>query len=79
MEKPDAKDFSPVANTVIQIFLSEQKGIENVLYRYIQYAFEKKHTVENDFSNTDVAIVQQMSRKVHRENTAWRLLYAFKN
>ncbi len=48
-------------------FLSEQKGIENVLYRYVKYAFEQKQTIENDFSNVDVATVQQMSRKVHRE------------
>ena len=48
-------------------FLSEQKNIENVLCRYIQYAFANRHTVENDFSHADVAMVQQMSRKVHRE------------
>lgn len=48
-------------------FLSEQEGIENVLLRYIQYVMESKYAVENDYSNSTVLLVQQTSKKVHRE------------
>ncbi|RYD69209.1 MAG: DUF4130 domain-containing protein, partial [Sphingobacteriales bacterium] len=48
-------------------FLSEQKDIENVIFRYIAYTLASKASVENNFSNADVLLVQQTSRKVHRE------------
>lgn len=48
-------------------FLSELKDIENVLLRYVQYALASRLSIENDFSNPDVLMVQQTSRKVHRE------------
>lgn len=48
-------------------FLSEQKDIENVIFRYIAYTLASKASVENNFSNADVLQVQQTSRKVHRE------------
>ncbi|MEJ7626538.1 MAG: TIGR03915 family putative DNA repair protein [Ferruginibacter sp.] len=57
-------------NSLKQIFttyLSEEKNIENSLLRYIQYVMRSKDPVDNDYSNPDVLVVQQMSRKVHRE------------
>jgi probable DNA metabolism protein len=48
-------------------WLSEIKGIENVLLRYIQYAINTKLSVENNYNHPDVLLVQQTSRKVHRE------------
>jgi probable DNA metabolism protein len=48
-------------------FLSELKDIENVLLRYIQLALSSKLPVENNYSNADVLMVQNTSRKVHRE------------
>lgn len=48
-------------------FLSEQKDIENVIYRYIAYVLSSKENVENNFAHRDVLLIQQMSRKVHRE------------
>ena len=48
-------------------FLSEEKNIENVMIRYIQYVLDSKVSVENDYSNADVLMLQQVSRKVHRE------------
>jgi len=57
-------------NSLKQIFttyLSEEKNIENILFRYIQYVMRSKDPVDNDYSNPDVLVVQQMSRKVHRE------------
>ena len=48
-------------------FLSENSDIENLLYRYIAYVLSAKESVENDYSNADVLMLQQISRKVHRE------------
>lgn len=48
-------------------FLSELNGIENTLLRYMQYVISSRQSIENDFSNPDVLLVQQTSRKVHRE------------
>lgn len=52
---------------VYKIFLSELPGIENYLLRYIQYILSTKNIVENDYSNADVLMVKQTSRKVDRE------------
>jgi len=48
-------------------YLSEISGIENVMLRFIQYAFSCKGYIESDFSNPDVLKLKQVSGKVHRE------------
>jgi probable DNA metabolism protein len=48
-------------------FLSEERDIENIIYRYIAYVLSSKIAVENDYSNADVLLLQQINRKVHRE------------
>jgi probable DNA metabolism protein len=48
-------------------FLSEDKGMEDVLLRYVRYSLAAKVAVENDFSHPDILLVKQVSRKVHRE------------
>jgi probable DNA metabolism protein len=48
-------------------FLSEVKGIENTLLRYLRYVFASKNFVENDYSNADVLYVKQTAHKVYRE------------
>lgn len=52
---------------IYKTFLSEEKDIENYIYRYIAYVLANKQSVENNFSHPDVLMLQQMSRKVHRE------------
>ena len=52
---------------LFKTFLSEEKEIENVIYRYIAYVLSSKVPVENNFGHPDVLLVQQTSRKVHRE------------
>lgn len=47
--------------------LSEITGIENTILRYIQYALTTKASIENDYTNPDVLILQQTSHKVRRE------------
>jgi probable DNA metabolism protein len=48
-------------------FLSEEKGIENVLLQYVQYAFGNPRSIECDYSNTAVLTVVQTAKKVYRE------------
>ena len=48
-------------------FLSETKDVENLLYRYMQYAIDNKQGIENNFIHPDVLQLQQLSRKVDRE------------
>ncbi|MGN6439500.1 MAG: TIGR03915 family putative DNA repair protein [Agriterribacter sp.] len=48
-------------------FLSEIAGIEDYILRYAQYALKNKSAIENDYSNKDVLMLQQTSKKVHRE------------
>lgn len=48
-------------------FLSEKKGIENILLAYIRYAFESKNAMEYDYSHAAVLEVVQMARIVYRE------------
>lgn len=48
-------------------FLSELKGMEDVLLRYVRYVIAGKHGIENDYGHPDILMVQQTSKKVHRE------------
>jgi len=52
---------------LFKTFLSEQKEIENVIFRYAAYVLGSKVAVENNFGHPDVLMLQQASRKVHRE------------
>lgn len=52
---------------LFKTFLSEQRGIENVIFRYAAYVLSSKVSVENNFGHSDVLMLQQTSRKVHRE------------
>lgn len=60
------------------VYLSELKDIDDVLFRYIQYALQSKFVIENDYSNADVLLIQQTSRKVHREKHRMEAFVRFK-
>lgn len=52
---------------VYKSFLSGLPGIENVLLRYLQYAFRTEFSVEMDFGNVAILMVHQTAKKVQRE------------
>ncbi|MGN6494093.1 MAG: TIGR03915 family putative DNA repair protein [Agriterribacter sp.] len=52
---------------VYRSFLSEIAGMEDFILRYVQYTLKNKSGIENDYSNKDVLMLQQTSKKVHRE------------
>jgi probable DNA metabolism protein len=67
LAKLDQKILKTSINQLYKSFLSELIGIENSLLRYIQYVITGKPGAENDYGHPDVLMVQQTSRKVHRE------------
>jgi probable DNA metabolism protein len=52
---------------VYRTFLSELPGIEQVLLRYMQYAFSSERPMEADYSHPAVIEVVQTAKKVWRE------------
>lgn len=48
-------------------FLSEKAEVENLLLRYIQYAFRSEIQIDSDFANEDVLKVTQIAKSVGRE------------
>ena len=54
------------------------KNIDNVIFRYIQYSLQSSFTIENDYSNADVLMIQQTSKKVHREKHRMEAFVRFK-
>lgn len=58
-------------------FLSELPGIENVLYRFIKYVLSAKDSVERNFANPDVLMIQQTAHKVDREKHRMKAFIRF--
>jgi probable DNA metabolism protein len=48
-------------------FLSEQRGMEDMLLEYAQYIFKARTDISQDYSNRGVRYVGDMAVKVHRE------------
>ena len=65
--KLDMKLSTISMTQLYKTFLSEIPGIENNLFRYIQYVIASKHNVENDYSHPDVLMMKQTAKKVDRE------------
>jgi probable DNA metabolism protein len=63
-----AKLSASALSALYKAFLSEEKGIENVLLRYVQYVLVSKKNVERDYSNAAVLMVAQTAKKVYRES-----------
>ncbi|WP_018612103.1 TIGR03915 family putative DNA repair protein [Segetibacter koreensis] len=62
-----AKISAAALSQLYKAFLSEETGMEDILLKYIQYAFAKKQTIESDYSNAAVLTVIQTAKKVYRE------------
>lgn len=60
--------LSPEAmQKIYSCFLSEIDGIENVLFRFIQYALQSAKNIEQDYSNANIVYLQKICRKVNYE------------
>ena len=67
LSKLEEKISRTAMNQFYKSFLSELHGIDDILLRYVQYIMRSKPGVENDYGHPDVLMVQQLSKKVHRE------------
>lgn len=73
------KRISALAITQLyKTFLSEKEGMENILFRYMQYAFSQVVSIENDFSNPSVLYVTDTAKKVYREKHRMEAFVRFK-
>jgi probable DNA metabolism protein len=52
---------------IYHAFLSEITDIENVIFRYAQYAFRVKTVIGDDYSHPDVLTITKTDQKVRRE------------
>lgn len=58
------------SKTVRQLYhawLSSIKGIDDALFRYVQYALSSNFVIENNYADPSVLLIQQTSKKVQRE------------
>ncbi len=61
------KTTSKEQKDVFKVFLSEIKGVENTLLRYMQHTFKNAPSKDIDFSNKDILKISQVARMVDRE------------
>ena len=55
------------AESLYHTWLSEMPNVEKSLLQYIQYLFQKKQSIDADFSHAAVLKIAQTNKKVHRE------------
>lgn len=60
-------------------FLSEIKGMDNIILSFVQYAFASPHNIEDDFGNQDVLTIAQTSKSVDREKHKFEAFVRFEN
>lgn len=62
------KYISAVAmQQLYKTFLSEQKGMEDMLLEYVQYVFREQNDIAKDYSHHAARYVDDTAHKVHRE------------
>jgi len=70
--------ITPLAlRNVYKAFLSEETGIENVILRYLQYVISSVNSVERNYGNADVLLVNQTAKKVDREKHRMKAFIRF--
>lgn len=71
------KISTQACSNLYQFFLSEEKHVEVIFLRYVEYVFSKSVTVENDFTNKAVFTVNAIARKVSREKHRMKAFVRF--
>ena len=64
---------------IYRCYLSELKGIENTILQFVQYAFESKVNIEDNFGNAAVLDIAQTARKVGREKHRFEAFVRFES
>lgn len=62
------KKLSKLAcNMLNYVWLSEEEGSDDLLFRYIRKVFDNKHSIEMNFGDADVLQIHQLAKKVSKE------------
>lgn len=62
------KKLMPVSfNMLTYVWLSEEAGSDELLFRYIRKVFEQAHSIEMNFTDDDVLAVRNLAKRVNTE------------
>lgn len=61
------KQSKLACNMLTYVWLSEQEGCSDLLFRYIRKSFDSKQSIETNFGDPDVLEIHQLARKVSHE------------
>ncbi len=64
-------------NMLSHVWLSEEEGSDDLLFRYIRKNFDSKVSIETNFGDSDVLQVHQLARKVSNEAHCLRQFVRF--
>lgn len=54
-------------NMITHVWLSEQEGSDELIFRFIRKVFDTKQSIETNFADADVLEMNQLAKKVSRE------------
>ncbi len=54
-------------NMLKYVWLSEQPGSDELIFRYIRKTFDSKHSIEMNFADGDVLEIRNLAKKVEKE------------
>lgn len=54
-------------NMITHVWLSEEEGSDELIFRYISKVFDNKRSIETNFADVDVLEMHQMAKKVSKE------------
>lgn len=54
-------------NLVMHVWLSELEGADNLIFRFMRKTFDSKHSIETNYADEDVLMMNQIAKKVDRE------------
>lgn len=63
----ESKTSIKAVRALYRAFLSERRGIEMVILRYIRYAMSSPQNIEEDYSHPDVLSISQINKQIRRE------------
>ncbi|NDV94544.1 DNA metabolism protein [Dysgonomonas sp. 521] len=63
----DSKFTKGALNMLTYVWLSEEEGSDDLLFRYIRKAIDSKIPIETNFADSDVLAMSQLARKVSHE------------
>lgn len=54
-------------NMITHVWLSEQEGSDEMIFRYIRKAFDSRYSIASNYADKDVLEMNQLAKKVDRE------------